>query len=178
MKISLPLVSLVFGLACAVLLVGHAEGRIGKETKITVEFSKNPFSFSVRPISNPFYNLVRTNGRKLTAETTTPAANTEDDEDEAEGPPTCTTTADCDHLYGYPGLPNGTSFECSNGMIYGYPNGNVCGNADGPRTEPQLRSTDRFLGTNTTVLETKRHEDGQPEATEGENCFKPRGFAI
>jgi len=51
-------------------------------------------------------------------------------------------------------------------------------NADGPRTEPQLRSTDRFLGTNTTVLETKRHEDGQPEATEGENCFKPRGFAI
>merc|ERR1712072_1183392 len=29
-----------------------------------------------------------------------------------------------------------------------------------------------------TVLETKRHEDGQPEATEGENCFKPRGFAI
>ena len=127
MKISLPLVSLVFGLACAVLLVGHAEGRIGKETKITVEFSKNPFSFSVRPISNPFYNLVRTNGRKLTAETTTPAANTEDEDDGDEGPPTCTTTADCDHLYGYPGLPNGTSFECSNGMIYGYPNGNVCG---------------------------------------------------
>ena len=101
MKISLPLVSLVFGLACAVLLVGHAEGRIGKETKITVEFSKNPFSFSVRPISNPFYNLVRTNGRKLTAETTTPAANTEDEDDGDEGPPTC--TARC-HLL-IPNLP-------------------------------------------------------------------------
>eukprot|EP00945_MAST-04E_sp_MAST-4E-sp1_P000465 g465.t1 len=47
-----------------------------------------------------------------------------------------------------------------------------------PAAHGSLRSTDRFLGTNTTVLETKRHEDGQPEATEGENCFKPRGFAI
>ena len=125
MKRSLPLILVAFGFVCAVLSVGQAEGRIGKESeaKIESEYSGNPFSFTVRPVSNPFYNPLRTKGRKLTAGNSTPAANTTED----EGPPTCTTTADCDHLYSYPGLPNGTSFDCYDGMIYGYPNGNVCG---------------------------------------------------